>query len=155
LMRSGDYCAALAHAETAVSLYRPDEHRDSALHYGQDIGSAPLSSCPWGSGIAAILINPRGLPIVRSATAGNWDLPPPLPTPGLSRAGPPSAPEGWRPPAPAAAIAWRSRVNTDSPHGRPTAGFSRVGPTPKRVKRRRELPASATVWPRPRRPALA
>jgi predicted ATPase len=37
LMRSGDYRAALAHLETAVSLHRPDEHRDSALRYGQDI----------------------------------------------------------------------------------------------------------------------
>jgi hypothetical protein len=35
---SGDYRAALAHFETAMSLYRPDEHRDSALYYGQDIG---------------------------------------------------------------------------------------------------------------------
>jgi class 3 adenylate cyclase len=35
LMVSGDYRAALAHAETAASLYRPDEHRDSALHYGR------------------------------------------------------------------------------------------------------------------------
>ena len=38
LIYSGDYRAALAHVETAASLYRPDEHRDSAFHYGQDIG---------------------------------------------------------------------------------------------------------------------
>ena len=38
LIVSGDYPAALAHLETAASLYRPDEHRDSAFHYGQDIG---------------------------------------------------------------------------------------------------------------------
>jgi hypothetical protein len=30
-MHSGDYRAALAHVETAASLYRPDEHRDSAF----------------------------------------------------------------------------------------------------------------------------
>src|SRR5262249_19002344 len=38
LICNGDYRAALAHFETAASLYRSDEHRDSALHYGQDIG---------------------------------------------------------------------------------------------------------------------
>ena len=38
LIDSGDYRAALAHVETAASLYRPDEHRDSAFHYGEDIG---------------------------------------------------------------------------------------------------------------------
>jgi hypothetical protein len=38
LIYSGDYPAALAHVETAAALYRPDEHRDSAFHYGQDIG---------------------------------------------------------------------------------------------------------------------
>jgi hypothetical protein len=31
LIFSGDYRAALAHLETAVSLYRPDEHRDFAF----------------------------------------------------------------------------------------------------------------------------
>src|SRR6516225_1855245 len=41
LMRSGDYPAALAHLETAVSLHRPDGHRDSALRYGQDIEAEP------------------------------------------------------------------------------------------------------------------
>jgi class 3 adenylate cyclase/predicted ATPase len=38
LIYSGDYPAALAHLETAVSLYQPDEHRDDALRYGHDIG---------------------------------------------------------------------------------------------------------------------
>jgi predicted ATPase len=33
LIVSGDYRAALEHAETAASLYRPGEHRDSALRY--------------------------------------------------------------------------------------------------------------------------
>ena len=48
LMFSGsDYCAALEHAETAASLYRPDEHRDSALHYGVDIGVSVFAMLPW------------------------------------------------------------------------------------------------------------
>jgi predicted ATPase len=38
LIVSGDYRAALEHFETAASLYRRDEHRDSALRYGQDNG---------------------------------------------------------------------------------------------------------------------
>ena len=54
LMPSGDYRAALAHLETAASLYRPDEHRAM----GGTSGSAPLSSCPGRFGIAAILISP-------------------------------------------------------------------------------------------------
>jgi class 3 adenylate cyclase/predicted ATPase len=53
LIRHGDYRAALAHVETAASLYRPDEHRDSAFHYGQDIGVSAfvqLSSALWHRG---------------------------------------------------------------------------------------------------------
>jgi predicted ATPase len=44
---SGDYRAALEHAEAAASLYRPNEHRDSALHYGQDIGVSAFSVLSW------------------------------------------------------------------------------------------------------------
>jgi len=47
LMLSGDYRAALAHFETAVSLYRPGEHRDSAFHYGQDIGVSGFVQLSW------------------------------------------------------------------------------------------------------------
>jgi len=47
LIISGDYPAALAHVETAASLYRPDEHRDSALHYGQDIGVSAFLVLSW------------------------------------------------------------------------------------------------------------
>jgi class 3 adenylate cyclase/predicted ATPase len=47
LMLSGDYRAALAHFETAASLHRPDEHRDSALHYGQDIGVSAFVQWSW------------------------------------------------------------------------------------------------------------
>jgi predicted ATPase len=47
LFYSGDYRAALAHVETAASLYRPDEHRDSAFHYGQDIGVSVFVQMSW------------------------------------------------------------------------------------------------------------
>jgi len=47
LIRSGDHRAALAHVETAASLYRPDEHRDSAFHYGQDIGVSAFAVLSW------------------------------------------------------------------------------------------------------------
>ena len=53
LIVSGDYPAALAHVETAASLYRPDEHRDSVLHYGQDIGVSAfvlLAGALWHRG---------------------------------------------------------------------------------------------------------
>jgi class 3 adenylate cyclase/predicted ATPase len=47
LIYSGDYRAALAHFETAASLYRPDEHRDSAFRYGQDIGVSVFVQLSW------------------------------------------------------------------------------------------------------------
>jgi predicted ATPase len=47
LMLSGDYRAALEHAEAAASLYRPDEHRDSASHYALDIGVNALTVLSW------------------------------------------------------------------------------------------------------------
>jgi predicted ATPase len=47
LIHSGQYRAALAHFETAVSLHRPDEHRDSAFRYGQDIGVSALVKMSW------------------------------------------------------------------------------------------------------------
>jgi len=47
LIVSGNYPAALAHIETAASLYRPDEHRDSALRYGQDIGVSAFAGLSW------------------------------------------------------------------------------------------------------------
>jgi len=47
LICSGDYRAALAHLETAVSLHRPDEHRDSAFRYGQDIGVSAFVVLSW------------------------------------------------------------------------------------------------------------
>jgi predicted ATPase len=47
---SGDYPAGLAHLETAASLYRPEEHRNSASQYGQDIGVSALSWALWHRG---------------------------------------------------------------------------------------------------------
>jgi predicted ATPase len=47
LIFSGDYPAALAHLETAASLYRPDEDRDSVLHYGEDIGVSAFGQLSW------------------------------------------------------------------------------------------------------------
>src|SRR5215469_9632758 len=53
LIASGDHRGALAHFETAASLHRPDEHRDSAFGYGQDIGVSAfvmLSLALWHCG---------------------------------------------------------------------------------------------------------
>jgi predicted ATPase len=47
LILSGDYRAALAHAETAASLYRPDKHRDPGFHYGLDIGVSAFVQLSW------------------------------------------------------------------------------------------------------------
>jgi predicted ATPase len=47
LIFSGDYPAALEHVETATSLYRLDEHCDSALRYGQDIGVSAFVTLSW------------------------------------------------------------------------------------------------------------
>jgi predicted ATPase len=47
LIFKGDHRAALEHFETAVSLHRPDEHRDSALRYGQDIGVSAFVQLSW------------------------------------------------------------------------------------------------------------
>jgi predicted ATPase len=48
LLHSGNYPTALAHLETATSLYRPDEHGDSAFRYGQDIGVSAFVMSSWG-----------------------------------------------------------------------------------------------------------
>jgi predicted ATPase len=47
LIFSGDYHAALPHVETAASLYRPEEHRDSAFRYGLDIGVSAFVQLSW------------------------------------------------------------------------------------------------------------
>ena len=47
LMMAGDYRRALPHSKTAASLYRPDEHRQFAFRYGQDIGASALCYLSW------------------------------------------------------------------------------------------------------------
>jgi predicted ATPase len=47
LIQSGDYRAALAHLETATSLYRHGEHRDSAFRYGRDIAGNAFVMLSW------------------------------------------------------------------------------------------------------------
>jgi class 3 adenylate cyclase/predicted ATPase len=47
LICSGDYPAALNHSETAASLYRPEEPRDFAYHYGQNIGVGAFVQLSW------------------------------------------------------------------------------------------------------------
>jgi hypothetical protein len=56
LIMIGDYCGAFPHVETAASLYRPEEHREFAFRYGQDIGVAALvylSLALWHRGYPA------------------------------------------------------------------------------------------------------
>jgi tetratricopeptide (TPR) repeat protein len=155
LMVSGDYRAALAHFETAASLYRLDEHRDSAFHYGQDIGVSAFVHLSWA-------LWHRGYPD-RSARAADRVL-------GMSRQ------LGYAHTlAQALALAGMAAVfardvatacaHSDdcvavaSEHGFALwAAYGRIlqgWADAQRVKRRRELPASATVWRRARRPAPA
>src|SRR5262249_55043360 len=47
LMYSGDYPAALAHFETAASLYRPGAHRVCPFRYGRDIGVSAFAFLAW------------------------------------------------------------------------------------------------------------
>src|SRR5262249_21316297 len=47
LMMAGDYRRALTHGKMAASLYRPDEHREFAFRYGQDIGASALCYLSW------------------------------------------------------------------------------------------------------------
>jgi len=119
LINSGDYRAALPHAETAASLYRPDEHRDSVLHYGRDIGVIAFVMLSWalwhhGYPDRSARASDRALALSRrlghAPTLSQAFVSPVSPrfSPGMS---PPLAPTGT--------IAWPSRVNTVSPYGRP------------------------------------
>jgi predicted ATPase len=47
LMMGGHYRDALPRSKMAVSLYRPDEHREFAYRYGQDIGASALCYLFW------------------------------------------------------------------------------------------------------------
>jgi class 3 adenylate cyclase/predicted ATPase len=47
LLLTGDFRQARPHLELAASLYRPDEHREFAFRYGQDIGATALCYLSW------------------------------------------------------------------------------------------------------------
>jgi predicted ATPase len=47
LMVVGNYREALPHLALAASLYQPDEHRELAFRYGQDLGAAALCYLAW------------------------------------------------------------------------------------------------------------
>ena len=44
---TGDFRQARPHLELAASLYRPEEHREFAFRYGQDIGASALCFLSW------------------------------------------------------------------------------------------------------------
>jgi predicted ATPase len=46
-MLCGDYRDALRHVEMAASLYQPEEHREFAVRYSQDIGVSAFVSLSW------------------------------------------------------------------------------------------------------------
>ncbi len=47
LMVVGNYREALPHLTLAVSLYEPNEHREFAFRYGQDVGATALCYLAW------------------------------------------------------------------------------------------------------------
>jgi len=47
LIMSGDHRSSLSHLQTASSLYRPDEHREFGLRFGQDIGISAFVYLSW------------------------------------------------------------------------------------------------------------
>jgi TolB-like protein/predicted ATPase len=47
LMVVGNYREALPHLSLAASLYQPDEHRELAFRYGQDVGASALCYLAW------------------------------------------------------------------------------------------------------------
>jgi hypothetical protein len=47
LLYTGDFRQARPHLELAASLYRPEEHREFAFRYGQDIGASALCYLSW------------------------------------------------------------------------------------------------------------
>ena len=47
LMVVGNYREALPHLTLAASLYQPDEHREFAFRYGQDVGATALCYLAW------------------------------------------------------------------------------------------------------------
>src|SRR5262249_58590451 len=47
LMVVGNYREALPRLTLAASLYKPNEHREFAFRYGQDVGATALSYLAW------------------------------------------------------------------------------------------------------------
>jgi class 3 adenylate cyclase/predicted ATPase len=47
-MMTGDCETGVTHLEAAIRLYRPEEHRDSASRYGQDMGASVFYYWTWG-----------------------------------------------------------------------------------------------------------
>ena len=47
MMLCGDYHEALPHIKKAASLYRPEEHREFAAGYSQDIGVSGFVYLSW------------------------------------------------------------------------------------------------------------
>jgi class 3 adenylate cyclase/predicted ATPase len=47
LLLTGDFRQARPHLERAAALYRPEEHREFAFRYGQDIGASTLCFLSW------------------------------------------------------------------------------------------------------------
>jgi len=47
LMVVGNYREALPHLTLAASLYEPNEHREFAFRYGQDVGATALCYLAW------------------------------------------------------------------------------------------------------------
>ena len=83
MLLCGEYREALLHIEKAASLYRPEEHREFATRYNQDIGVSALVYLSWAFWHRGHPSSPLELPIAHSNTAGNSDMP----TPSLMRFG--------------------------------------------------------------------
>jgi hypothetical protein len=155
LITSGDHPAALVHFETAASLYRPDEHHDSAFHYGQDIGVSAFVQLSWA-------LWHRGYPD-QSARAAERAL---ALSQQLGHAHTLATAFGH---AARAAVFARDVATVcayakncaalASEHGfAQWAAFGRIlqgWADAQRGEGRLELPASVTVWPRPRPPVSA
>jgi len=155
LMVSGDYPAALAHFETAASLYRPDEHRDDAFRYGQDVGVsafAGLSWSLWHRGYADQSARAADRALAYSRELGHaHTLAHALYNAGMAAVFARDV---------ATVYAYSNDcVALASEHG--FAYWAAVGRVPQGWADAQQgeattgLPASATVWPRPRRPATA
>jgi hypothetical protein len=155
LIYSGDYRAALAHFETAVSLHLPDEHRDSAFHYGQDIGVSAfvmLSWALWHRGYPDQSARAADRALAYSRQLGHaHTLAYALYFAGMAAV--------FARDVGTACAHSNECIAVASEHGFPLwAAYGRIlqgWAAAQKGEAPRELPASATAWPRPRRPAPA